>query len=296
MARRHKMWGGRPYKDPGGFYIVPRRAFLEDPLLENVSSRNPFHPWMAWQWMVWAAVYEHGGYELYRDGVVIHLKRGQLLYSTGYLGKAWGWSRGKVSRFLSSLERSGRIRREVPRYSVCTVQMGKALRTDAEARHLGQLITIVHYDPYQLVEFYYGTPVIQTSDRTRTGRGHNTNTDKKDKKGARRERRTATPTTPPGPQKLAPEPATWQAIRGSIKLGIWPNLPAHIQELQVAEALEQEATVPADLRPILNGHALPPPDFGNGTDAEELNQLRELRDRLRRTPEEDQRDQADTQG
>lgn len=318
-----KIWQGRPYQDPLGFFLTPRRTFVDDPLMVK-----PYHPWMAWQWLIQACVYEGGGRDIWREGCLVHLERGQCLYSLRYLERCWGWSRGRVRRFLLNLEGAGRIRysspnviqQEDPGRELVTVPGGgtaavrirggrhhqKPLLTRSEHNtapptdhhlrrhaahplgdapaHLGRVITVVNYDPYQDVGFYFGTTLetpsgtrkrnraAQRTGRRRDSRGPtavpNRKEVKKEKEGGHR-----TPELSTYPQGSPPPPLTWDSIRAAVSLGIWPQLPGEIQRAQVQEATENEGPPPEDLRLLLNGSI-------TTTDADTLTRLRQIRDRL----------------
>jgi hypothetical protein len=81
-------------------------------------------------------------------GVLIPLGRGQLLASLRFLGARWQWSKGKVERFLETLETRGRVER----------------KPDHAAGHLGPVLTISNYDAYQGSQAEDGT-----ADGTVTG-------------------------------------------------------------------------------------------------------------------------------
>lgn len=307
MSKGWKIHGGRPYQDPRGFYLTPRRVFLKngdgDALIYHPDTGKPtapFHDWMAWQWLVWASVYEGGGRDVFRDGMVIHLARGQCLYSLDYLKVAWGFrARSTSSRLLARLEAAGRIRLDWPSYkytepkpghsaatppagSTASVNTKQALmtkreqkaghRTQRKTRRLGRLITVLNYDTYQSVEFYAATPLatgrFSVAGLSRDDRETNKKSLKSYKKYPRAK------TSPPGyPQSVdnSLKPVTWDAIRGALSLGVWANLPAHIQEAQLQEAYDAEPHIPVDLKAagIVNGHPNP--------EADRISQLRQVR-------------------
>ncbi len=331
MSKGWKIFQGRPYVDPRGFYLTPRRVFLStgegDQLIYHPDTGKPvarFHDWMAWQWLVWACVYEGGGRTIVRDGMVVHLARGQCLYSLDYLKVAWGFkAKSSVSRLLGRLEAVGRVRLDWPTfktvehkrvakrlehkrgYSRATppagstdlvnpkqallpkagyrVQPQTGRRTQRKTQRLGRLVTVLNYDTYQSLDFYAATPLatsgatpdFRVAGRSRDDRGTNKKSLKSYKKYPR-----ARSTSPPSyPQSVdkdpTPTPITWDAIRGAVNMGIWANLPAHVQEAQLQEALEADPHVPEDLKAvgIINGHPNP--------EADRLTQLRQVRDMLK---------------
>ena len=319
MSKGFKIFGGKPYRDPRGFYLTPRRVFLPngegDALIYHPDTGKPvakFHDWMAWQWLVWASVYEGGGRTIIRDGMVVHLARGQCLYSLDYLRVAWGFkAKSSVSRLLARLEAVGRVRLDWPTYKAVehkAVQVGatpsagstdlvnpkQALlltrskcvqpqtgrRTQRKTQRLGRLVTVLNYDTYQSLEFYSATPVatksatgsFRVAGRSRDDRG----TNKKSLKYYKTSR--ARGTSPPGyPQSVdnSPAPVTWDGIRGALATGLWANLPAHIQEAQLQEALAGDPHVPEDLRAhgIINNCPNPETD--------RLTQLRQVKAMLK---------------
>jgi hypothetical protein len=86
---------------------------------------------------------------------VIEVKRGQIAISTKGFADRWGWSRGKVDRFLKQLENEHQI--------------------EHQKSSLTTLITIVNYDDYN------GTDT--KTDIKRTSNGHRTDTSKEVKEG-----------------------------------------------------------------------------------------------------------------
>lgn len=315
MSKGWKIHQGQLYQDPRGFFLVPRRVFLNngdgDPLLYHPDTGKPtapFHEWMAWQWLDWACVYEGGGRDVHREGMLVHVARGQCLYSLDYLKVAWGWkARSTVSRFLTRLEVSGRIRLDWPTYKCImheneresatppagSTGLGNTIRgktrksgtpvrqmTQHKTQQLGRLITVLNYDTYQDVTFYSATP-LATAGPGVAGRARYTcETNKKslksyNKKSSRKRRSTATPPPPITRTEPDPTPITWDAIRGAMRLGIWSNTPAHIQEAQLQEAYDADPRVPEDLRAagIINGTPRP--------DVDELSRLRQVRAMLK---------------
>jgi hypothetical protein len=81
---------------------------------------------------------------------VVEVKRGQIAISTKGFADRWGWSRGKVARFLNQLENEHQI--------------------EHQKTSLTTLITIVNYDDYN------GTDT--KTDIKRTSNGHQTDTSK----------------------------------------------------------------------------------------------------------------------
>ena len=68
---------------------------------------RPFSDGNAWIDLILLANHEDGKY-MYR-GQLKEIKRGTVCRSMLYLAERWGWSRGKVKRFLDALEREGMV-------------------------------------------------------------------------------------------------------------------------------------------------------------------------------------------
>jgi hypothetical protein len=126
----YKLYHGKPYPDPEGFTINPRRWWAEERLLEE----QPWHPALFWQYLIHLAVWDHKGRRVRRGGEIVIVERGQLFHSLRFLGQRPGWGKDRVKSELARLEEDGRI--------------------ELEARHGGTLITIINYDPYQDIEWY----------------------------------------------------------------------------------------------------------------------------------------------
>jgi len=88
-----------------------------------------------------------------KRGIRITVKRGQVAHSMKALGDRWGWSRGKVRRFLQDLEGGHQIGHQITK--------------------LTTLITIVNYDLYQSER-----TIKRTSDGHQTDIYNNVNNDK----------------------------------------------------------------------------------------------------------------------
>ena len=90
------------------------------------------------------------------QGVLVHGKRGNVYRSKLWLADRWGWSRGKVDRFLNILEKENMIQEN--RVRIGTVN--------------GTVITIVNYGKFQDVRAVKKTVNGQSTGSERTVNGH----------------------------------------------------------------------------------------------------------------------------
>lgn len=82
--------------------------YLDRKIEENeLFKEKPFDELHAWIWLLLKANYKDKKRRL-REGIV-EIKRGQLVAGYRYLADEWGWSKGKVSRFLDMIEADGMI-------------------------------------------------------------------------------------------------------------------------------------------------------------------------------------------
>ena len=79
-------------------YIELHRAIRKNFLWKD----KPFTKGQAWIDLLMDARYNQGGY--FKRGIWIALDRGQVGRSELTLADNWGWSRGKVRRFLEKLK------------------------------------------------------------------------------------------------------------------------------------------------------------------------------------------------
>lgn len=104
-------------------YIKLYRQLLDNDLWKD----KPFTKGQAWVDLLLKANYADKTCKI--KGKMITIKRGQLLRSADQLASDWGWSRGKVMRFLRELERTG--------------------NSTANGTAYGTLITIENYETFQ---------------------------------------------------------------------------------------------------------------------------------------------------
>lgn len=84
-------------------YIKLYRSSLEDPLFMEES----FTKWQAWCDLLLLAYHSECSFLV--RGIAVKAQRGCVYMSAVKLSKRWGWSKGKVDRFLRSLTEDGRI-------------------------------------------------------------------------------------------------------------------------------------------------------------------------------------------
>ena len=87
-------------------WIKIHRCLLENPLY----NCEPFDKTHAWIDLLLLANHKEGYF--YKRGIRVDVKEGQVGYDIDSLGKRWKWSRGKVERFLNSLENDQNIVRQ----------------------------------------------------------------------------------------------------------------------------------------------------------------------------------------
>jgi len=139
-------------------WIKLHRRIAQDSMWE----KKPFSPGQAWVDLILLANHKDG-YITVR-GNHVDVKRGQVGWSELSLSERWGWSRGKVNRFLSQIEHEREQK---------IVQQKNRITT---------VITILNYDLYQGVDTTDGTTG-NTTDAQQTIQQTDTNKNgKKEKK------------------------------------------------------------------------------------------------------------------
>ena len=128
-------------------YIKLHRKVLSNEMFLEV----PFDRWRAFEFLMLNARYKPT--DVMIKGKSIHLDVGQLIFGEDALASKWGWSRGKVRRFLEQLESLNMIQRTGTPY--------------------GTVITIENYTMYQGGRTSNGTP-LRTEDCTADGTGYET--------------------------------------------------------------------------------------------------------------------------
>ena len=108
---------------------VRRYRKIQEHWLYSFTSKNPRDRAGAWDDLIAMAVFDENGKEAWCNGKKIRCERGQLFISQKSLAALWGWSFGKVSRFVCALQSDNMI--------------------DIKGDTDGSLITIVAYELYQ---------------------------------------------------------------------------------------------------------------------------------------------------
>ncbi len=126
----------------------------------EVWLSEPFSRSQAWVDLICLANHKEGFIRT-KKGTRVKVERGQVGYSQEALAKRWQWSRGKVRRYLSELEKTDR-----------QIVQGKS--------PVISLISIVNYEKYQDDSTGNGT-------WNGTRNGHGTDTNKNDKKNKEEE-------------------------------------------------------------------------------------------------------------
>ena len=112
----------------GKGYVRIHRKMWDNPLFcpgERFDRRS------AWLWILTHAKHAPGSFMM-KDGLLIHLNRGQMFVSFTRLATTWGWDRKTVRRFLGTLETEKMI--------------------TVTGHQKGHLITVLNYSKYQAPE------------------------------------------------------------------------------------------------------------------------------------------------
>jgi hypothetical protein len=126
-------------------------------------QEKPFTRGQVWVDIILLANHKDG--HIRKRGVLVEVKRGQIGHSQTTLADRWGWSRGKVIRFLRELETAQQI-----------VQ---------QKTNVTSLITVVNYNEYQSDDITNGTAggtASSTADEPQTVQEQEGKNDKNDKK------------------------------------------------------------------------------------------------------------------
>lgn len=96
-------------------------------LFSELWLAEPFTRGQAWLDLIGLARFQDGF--IFKRGIKVEIKRGQVPYSKSELADRWQWSRGKVRRFLMDLQNEHQI--------------------DQQKNNVTTLISIINYDRYQ---------------------------------------------------------------------------------------------------------------------------------------------------
>lgn len=129
-AEQRENGSGEPLAGRG--YIRVERDAIEHPFFR----RTEFSEYEAWLWLLGEAAWKPRQSRL--GEFFVALERGQLVAAVRYLADEWGWSKGKVERFLFRLKNEAMIE----------TQSGTGIN----------VITICNYDKYQGSTEDDGTP------------------------------------------------------------------------------------------------------------------------------------------
>ena len=121
-----------------GYFLI-WRSIQDNPLWKE----KPFSRGQAWVDLIMMAQHSDGDIHLFKKGVIIEAKRGDVLYGLDFLMKRWGWGKGKVIRFKEYLltqrmandvsnQRKVRHERRPPRTPDETPETGTGLEIDKE--------------------------------------------------------------------------------------------------------------------------------------------------------------------
>jgi hypothetical protein len=88
-------------------WIKIHRQITDNPLWND----KPFADGQAWIDLLLAVTFDRGSIKV-KNGQRIELRRGECGYSNQTLANRWGWSRGKVTRFLLHLENEKMIQQK----------------------------------------------------------------------------------------------------------------------------------------------------------------------------------------
>jgi len=143
------------------FFVVNRSMFKS-----FLWDDKPFTKGQAW-----IDLFGHANYsdsEMFVRGVAIEIKRGQSGRSELSLARDWGWSRGKVKRFLLCLK----IRQMI----------------DLKQDNKTSIITICNYEQYQLNKDFHSTADSTPNEHQTNTKQDTSNKNNKNNKGNKKRR------------------------------------------------------------------------------------------------------------
>lgn len=99
-----------------GYIKLHRKVLSNEMFLEL-----PFDRWRAFEFLMLSARYKPT--DIILKGNIVHLDVGQTIFGEEKLAKNWGWSRGKVHRFLIQLSELGMIQHHgTPNGTIITIE------------------------------------------------------------------------------------------------------------------------------------------------------------------------------
>lgn len=111
---------------------------------------KPFNKALAWVDLIMLAAFED--HSIWVRGIEINVKRGQVAWSQKALAQRWGWSRGKVERFMKVLKTKQQIEQQIIYGN----------------KFLFNLTTVKNYHDYQSTLLQNGQQNGQQTDSRRT--------------------------------------------------------------------------------------------------------------------------------
>lgn len=137
-------------------YVSMHRKLCESKLWQE----EPFTKGQAWADLILLANHKDGC--ILKRGIKVEVKRGQVGWSKEKLAKRWGWSRGKMYRFLAFLSEQKMIQ-----------------LTEQKNLSINVAISIVNYDKYQMKEMEQNSK--RNSKRNTNNNSSSSRTTKKEK-------------------------------------------------------------------------------------------------------------------
>jgi hypothetical protein len=180
---------------PEGGFLLLWRKYFDHPYWAEKRVYSRAEAWLD----CWGNMAAYDPYVKIMAGIRIPLERGQFIASERFLEKRWGWSRGKVRRFLAKCLNDGELVRVTPMNGVCSVNEPDG----------GTIYSVVKYDVYQPRSTNDSTndgpPVVPTTDQRETSKTNKTSK----ASGAK---------APREPKRGAQLPEDWKPGEGHVRL------------------------------------------------------------------------------
>lgn len=113
----------------------------------DLFNQKPYDKWHAWEYLLLNAQYKDG--QIMVNNQVIETKRGCVYQTQANLATSWGWSRGKVLRFISSLEKMEMISVKNEHENDTNNEQKKEQLTVQHKKSVITCISILNFDKYQ---------------------------------------------------------------------------------------------------------------------------------------------------